>query len=226
MRTLCCAAALLICFGGLSEARAQNILANPTFEFCTGTDGQGQVHPGQTNLTGWSIAGGPVQWITGGPHYNGLSGQDGGNGWVDLTGANDYSKATISQSVTLNPGDIYEISVWLCQSSWYNRGNPASIRVKVDGFDQTYVYSIPQFGYGDSRFPDQWQNFTATFTAASSSAVFSVEGISADQYIGVDNLSLINKSAPSNPVPEPGPAALAAGSGMMFLAAAIRRRRA
>ncbi|MCW3052388.1 MAG: hypothetical protein JWN14_1558, partial [Chthonomonadales bacterium] len=94
------------------------------------------LNPGDTNMTGWTVAFGEITWQEVG--YPSTQVPSDGNRWLDLTGGHDATpEGGVQQNVTLVPGHLYTLGFDL----GYNINNPTSpdsVIASVAGVTQTF----------------------------------------------------------------------------------------
>ena len=197
-----------------TTANAANIVSNGSFESGTAPGSFSTFGTGSTDITGWTIAVGSVDYI--------------GSYWAASNGARSLDVAgnaagTISQSLTTVAGKRYAVSFDL----WANPDNgsyPRKLFANVGGGDLTFTSN----GGGSNAAPNwQSQSFSFVATGASTLLSFRADPISSAA-IGNPNFvafgpALDNVSAVA--VPEPAAWALMiAGFGLIGSVSRRRRR--
>jgi hypothetical protein len=217
---------VLIVFTAL-DARA-NLITNGSFETTVPAVPSGSFNlysPGNTTgVPGWTVVGpgvdiGVVNTLFA---QSGISfGSEDGNNWVDLTGFNANATEGVSQTIATNIGDSYTLTFWVgnVDSPATGFGVTSTVHVLAD------ATSLGSFTNSCTTCTttQQWQMFTATFTASSTSTTleFLNADPSNDNDNGLDNVSLVD-NGPAATAAEPSSIALLA-SGLFGLAALMRR---
>lgn len=196
---------MLLC---VNSAQA-NFVANPGFETFTASFdsfGGAQLPVGSTALTGWSIVGGEVVELKNINFWD-LTPSD-GNYFLDLTGYTNVGfPKGVSQTLTnLTAGQTYSFNMDLgirngaCGSS--DCTGPIQVSTSIGNTSQTFTHN--SFDSGNI-----WGTFGFDFTADNQSMTLTILGISGNQYIGLDKVSVA-------PVPLPA-AVWLFGSGLLTL---------
>jgi hypothetical protein len=180
---------------------------------------------GSPTLTDWSVVG------PSGTHVAIVSGtfsqamvsfpaQEGAQ-WLDLTGFNDNSTEGVAQSVATTVGNVYQLSYFVGNTTGGGGifGTTSTVNVLVNGaltFSDTNSTVSPTI--------QNWQQFTHSFTATTSSTTLSfLNGDPAlDNDNGLDNVVLTDLGPAQSTVPEPTSLALLA-SGLLGLGMFGRR---
>jgi Protein of unknown function (DUF642) len=213
---------VLLLAASSSIAHAQ-IITNGSFEQPTVPVGNFTNFPvGSTLITGWTVVNNSVSVVSGSFTQNGVTfpAQDGVQ-WLDLTGFNTNSNEGVSQNVTTTPGNQYQLSFWIGNTTGGGIfGTTSTVNVSITG--------VPSFSETNSTVSPTtqfWQQFTHTFvaTAATTTLTFTNGDPSTDNDNGLDNISLLNQG-PAGAVPEPTSAALVV-SGLLGLGLLTRRKR-
>jgi len=207
------AAALLAMLAGAARA---NLLANGSFEsgnFAPPGNATMSLPVGSTAITGWAVVGDVTSWIgTGNPW--GLSASDGAR-FLDLT---DYAPGVpfggVTQTIATQAGATYRLSFDLGSSTYW--GRVSAVQASAGG-------SSASFTGAASGGNDDWESFSMLFTAASGSTAVTLQGLTGQWYIGLDNVAVEWVGGPPAAVPEPAAVwLLVAGIGAM---AALRQPR-
>jgi hypothetical protein len=160
-----------------------------------GLAGITDLNPGDTNMTGWTVAYGEITWQQIG--YPSTQVPSIGTRWLDLTGGHDNTpEGGVLQTVSLLPGHSYTLGFDI----GYNTNNPTSpdsVIASVAGVTQTFS------NLGNGTGTNQWERFTLNFVPTSASNVISLQGSSVDgqTYIGLDNVTLVDNTPTATPEP-------------------------
>jgi Protein of unknown function (DUF642) len=192
-------AAVSALFAAAPMARA-NLLTNGDFE--TGvtppqTNGNQQTIPaGSTNITGWTATGGPgsdgIAWLANGNQF-GVSSESGVD-FLDLTGLRDTAPYFgVSQSIPTTIGQTYTLSFFIgVDNSNGLFTGPVGVSASAGATSQTFS-NINPTGTGNIWTPESL-NFTATGT----STAITLTGTQGNQYIGLDNVSVVATPEPAS----------------------------
>ncbi|HEY5290666.1 MAG TPA: DUF642 domain-containing protein [Caulobacteraceae bacterium] len=211
-RTLLAGAILALCFASAAHA---NLLTNGSFENGAFVDNTSQdtdnLALGSTAMTGWTVIGSEgLAWI-GPKNPFGLSAED-GSYFLDLT---DYQSggpfSGVSQTINTTAGDHYVLTFELGSSTTY--GLPDGVTASAGSTSGTFTSTQTT----SSNF---WQSETLGFTATGSTTLIDIVGASGANYIGLDNVSVVQTSG----VPEPASWSLML-FGFAILGAGLRLRR-
>jgi choice-of-anchor C domain-containing protein len=146
--------ASLAIFAAVSPASA-NLIINGSFETGSGDAGPGgfsTLNSPSTNITGWTVTDGSVDWI------NGYWQAQAGTHSVDMNGLG--ALGSIQQNFNVTNGGRYLVSFWLA-------GNPdgpppiKSVGVDLNNDFHTFTFDSTGKTHGDMG----WQQFSFTFTA-------------------------------------------------------------
>ncbi|MGD0260638.1 MAG: DUF642 domain-containing protein [Verrucomicrobiota bacterium] len=212
-RSFILAAALL----GVGLSSHANLLINGSFEqgnFVPTEQGSMLLGVGATDITGWTVENGGLAW-DGPTNPYGLTASD-GSYFLDLTGDHDnipYGGVVQSQTISTTIDAVYQLSFDLGSDSHYDT-TAVGVQVTAGSASETFTSSLPV-----NR--NQWQTFTFDFTATSANTSISLDGDASNyqEYIGLDNVSVVE-------VPEPGTLTLVAGPGLLVFAVWRRLRKA
>jgi choice-of-anchor C domain-containing protein len=192
-----------LCFSVPVEAAS--LIVNGSFE--DGVNGPvgswRTLQAGNTDLTGWNITGGSIDWI--GAYWQPHSGARS----VDLHG---NSAGTLAQSFATDVGQSYLVSFWMAGNP---DGVPTEKTARVTSGDAAESFSF-LLGPGITRQNMGWEQRSFTFTALASTSTLTFSSTSTGIFYGaaLDDVSV-------TAVPEPGVIGLLGVSLIAFL----RRRR-
>jgi hypothetical protein len=184
----------------LSGAAHANLLTNGSFEdttnFAPNSQDTDDLSKGSTDMTGWTITGTSpssyISWI-GPKNPFGLTASD-GSYFLDLTGYTyGGNGGGLTQTITTTPGAHYKLTFELGSSLYW--GLPDSITASAGGAS----HSFTDTNSGSNN--NYWQLETLDFTATGASTAISFVGGAAEDYIGLDDVSVVETSGPG--VPEP-----------------------
>ena len=154
--------------------------------------GDGIAEPsGSGAMPGWTVIGGTavgndgVAWLSNANSY-GLTAET-GNYFVSLAGYRDNAPYFgVSQTVATTVGQTYALTFYLGvdNSSVYYTG-PIGVSVTAGPVTQT-IENVSPTGTGN-----QWVAETVDFTATAASSTISIQGVQGGDYIGLDNVSLV-----------------------------------
>ncbi len=167
----------------ISQAESANLVTNGSFEsggYVTSTNDTMTLAIGSTDMDGWTVTEDLISWI--GPLNPWSLTANEGDFFLDLT---DFSTGSpfggVSQSITTEVGQSYELSFDLGSSSIW--GRPSAIEASAAGSSNIYTSSTVG-GLSD------WDRFSMIFTADSETTTISLTGTTGSQYIGLDNVSV------------------------------------
>jgi hypothetical protein len=200
-----------------------NLIKNGSFEkAASGSSpptGNGESLPdGSEAIAGWTVFGGlasdGVAWLANGDSY-GVSTRYGSD-FLDLTGYHDAKPYFgVEQTIKTVVGQTYDLTFHLGVdngSSLYS--GPISVTAAAGATSKDFTFG-PQ-GAGNV-----WKAFTLAFTATSTRTLISIQGLSGDQYIGLDAVSVV---AAPGPAPASTPVAFSSAmAGMASPAGAAGR---
>ncbi|HEX4740598.1 MAG TPA: DUF642 domain-containing protein [Caulobacteraceae bacterium] len=183
----------------LPGAAQANLLTNGSFEDTTNFVNQGNdtmdLSVGSTLMPGWTVVGSHyVSWIGPTNPFGLTASPSGGSYFLDLTGyiaGAPYSG--VSQTITTLPGAHYLLTFDLGSSKFW--GLPDGLTASAGSASQTFTDTNP----GANN--NYWQSESLAFTATGTSTVVSLVGASGYNYIGLDDVSVVETSGPG--VPEP-----------------------
>jgi hypothetical protein len=183
----------------LPGAAQANLLTNGSFEDTTNFVNQGNdtmdLSPGSTLMPGWTVAGSHyVSWIGPTNPFGLTASPSGGSYFLDLTGYIAGAPFSgVSQTITTLPGAHYLLAFDLGSSEFW--GLHDGLTASAGSASQTFTDSNP----GTTN--NYWQSESLAFTATGTSTLVSLIGASGHNYIGLDNVSVVETSGPG--VPEP-----------------------
>ena len=194
-----------------------DLITNGSFEagtFVNDGNGTMSLSPGATTITGWTVVTDKVAWIIGANPW-GLSAQE-GDRFLDLT---DYTTGApfggVTQDIATIAGQEYDLSFYLGSYTARWGGPPVSISATAGATNGTFTVST-------TSTQSTWTPFALHFTATSATTPITLTGAAGSQYIGLDNVSVVQAGGPT-PVPEPSSMILL-GSVAVGLCLAARRQ--
>jgi Protein of unknown function (DUF642) len=195
-------ACLLLAFSPMVTANAQNLVANPGFENPTLAPGTLLTVTTGNTLGAWTVVG-PSTLLAETTYAEAVNGilafnaQEGNNA-LDMTGAGNVGTAAgVTQSVPTMIGTLYNVSFYVGRAdgnSFY--ASPATVDLSIaSGARVSYTNSDATPGNVN------WKQFFTSFTATSTSTsiTFFNNTPSANNYAGLDNVSVTS----SVTAPEP-----------------------
>jgi hypothetical protein len=207
-----------------------NLIQNGGFE--EGTFGDGSVRvlsPGDTALSGWTIADNSLAWYAAGyepSSSNGImvSAHSGArainmcDGSVAVLCDGSVRPVSISQSFAILPSVEQQVSFWV--GNYSGNGGPVSIGVTIlDGTSNTILLSETATAPA-TDLDSAWQKFSYSFISDGRSDTIIFSEIGGDRYAGLDDVTV-------GGVPEPATWALAvlgfAGLGLVGMRRAAPR---
>jgi hypothetical protein len=203
-----------------SGAAHANLLTNGSFEDTTNFVNQGNdtmdLDVGSTLMPGWTVTGSHyVSWIGPTNPFNGLTASpSGGSYFLDLTGyiaGAPYSGVT--QTIATQAGATYLLTFDLGSSPFY--GVQDGVTASAASASETFTST------NDGTQNNLWQSESLSFKATGSSTAIIILGNSGDNYIGLDNVSVVETAAGT---PEPATWAMML-VGFFGMGAVIRGRR-
>ena len=183
---------------------ALNLVTNGSFEVGTAPGVYATVGTGDSNITGWSVSNGTVDYI--GSYWTAADGSRS----IDLAG-NSYG--TLSQAIHLVANQAYSLTFFLSANP-DNSEFPRTVQVGIDGLIQDFNFT------GSPNLSNMgWQQQTLNFVAGSTgSTLLSFTALNAGTFYGpaLDNVSL-------SAVPEPSTWAMML-LGLSMIGFGLRRR--
>lgn len=189
-----------------------NLVTNGSFELGTNPGSFTTVATGGSNITGWNVTSGSVDYI--GTYWQSAEGSRN----VDMSGS---SLGRLSQSFATIPGFLYEVS-------FAYSGNPDSptnglrkTDVNIRETDTSSLLATKQVTWdvpteGNTRSNMKWKTTSFTFTAVDSQSTIQFDSLATNSFgIAIDDVMVIET------VPEP---ATLAGLGVA-VAAFLRRKK-
>jgi len=193
-----------------------NLIRNGSFEkaaqgFSPPTGNGEALASGSKAIAGWTVFGGvsgdALAWLPNGNSYGGATSY--GSDFLDLTGYHDAKPYFgIEQTISTVVGTTYDLKFHLgVDNSSPLYSGPISVVAAAGSTSQDYTYDPKKAG-------NVWGKFTPEFTATSKKTLISLQGLSGDQYIGLDSVAV-------NPVADsPRPAGGVASSSVFVSAMA------
>lgn len=204
-----------------------NLLTNGSFDIPPAPAGSfNDYNPGDTGLTGWTIAGNPgtdVSTISTMTVFNGFSyvAEDGPNS-LDLTGdGSNNDTEGVAQTIATNIGDFYTLTFWIG-----NVDNPLNLQGAASTVDVS-ANGTPLGAFTNMctacTTTQSWQLFTTSFIATSNSTAlqFLNGDPLGDNSNGLDNVSVVDNGLG---IPEPA-TLVSVLTGLALFSASIRRCR-
>ncbi len=204
----------------LPGAAQANLLTNGSFEDTTNFVNQGSdtmdLSPGSTSMPGWTVAGSHyVSWIGPTNPFGLTASPSGGSYFLDLTGYIPGAPfSAVSQGITTLKGAHYLLTFDLGSSEYW--GLPDGLTASAGSASQTFTDTNP----GTNN--NYWESESLAFTATGTSTLVSLVGASGVNYIGLDNVSVVETSGPGVPEPTVWSVMLV---GMAGVGGALRSRR-
>ena len=208
--------ALSLTLLGFATSAHANLITNGSFEedsslFVGGSDATMVLGVGSTVLSGWTVTGQQIAWIGPGHPWGSLDASD-GDYFLDLTSYSPGGSGGVAQTVVNTVvGQTYEFS--------FDLGSSVTYGASTDIIASVSAGSLSQQFFTTATSGNQWDTFSMTFTADSTTTALNLTGIGTAHtryYIGLDNVVLKAVS-----VPEPQTILL---FGLSLLAFAARRK--
>jgi hypothetical protein len=169
-----------------------NLIKNGSFEKAakgsSPPTGNGEpVGAGESGIAGWTVFGGlsgdGVAWLPNGNTYGVTT--PFGSDFLDLTGYHDGQPYFgVEQTIKTVKGTRYDLTFHLGVDNSSNiYDGPISVTAAAGSTNQNFDYDPKKSG-------NQWGSFTLEFTATSSTTQISIQGLSGDQYIGLDQVAV------------------------------------
>ena len=192
------AVALMCACSIFGSAQAANLLTNGSFEDTTNFVNQGNdtmdLNVGSTSMPGWTVSGSHyVSWIGPTNPFNLTASPSGGSYFLDLTGYIAGAPFSgVTQTIATSAGASYLLTFDLGSSPQWGL---------QDGLTATAGSASAVFTSTNSGAQTNlWQAESLAFTASGSTTTISLIGNSGVNYIGLDNVSVVQTAAG---VPEP-----------------------
>jgi hypothetical protein len=191
-------------------ARA-DLVTNGSFENGSFVDNTGgntdNLADGSTAITGWTVVApsNTLAWV-GDPNPYGIT-TPYGTYSLDLTGYHDGAPFSgVTQTITTVINDKYSLTFYLGSASAW--GRPTGILASAGSTSGSYSSTLMD--------TNDWEKETLLFTATSTSTVISLTGNEGDQYIGLDNVSVVQVG--TTPLPSTWTMLIAGFLGLGFFA--------
>lgn len=185
-----------------ASAAHANLLVNGSFE-SGGFVNQGSdtMSPaaGSTVITGWTVVTDTTAWI-GAANPFGLTASD-GSFFLDLTNYQPGGPfAGVTQTIATTAGATYTLSFDLGGSTFW--GRPDALVASAAGTSATFTTGAPSATTPNN----DWYHETMQFVATSAQTAITLQGSAGNNYIGLDNVSVVLSADAPPPVagvPEP-----------------------
>jgi hypothetical protein len=176
-----------------------NLIRNGSFEkaakgFSPPTGNGEALASGSKAIAGWTVFGGVsgdgLAWL---PNGNGFGGSTPyGSDFLDLTGYHDAKPYFgIEQTISTAVGTTYDLTFHLgVDNNTPIYSGPISVAAAAGSTSQDFNYDPKKTG-------NVWGKFTLEFTATSTKTLISFQGLSGDQYIGLDSVAVVAADAPA-----------------------------
>ena len=167
----------------ISQTASASLIINGGFEsggYVQSSNDTMTLAVGSTAMDGWTVTEDLIAWI--GPVNPWSLTANEGDFFLDLT---DFSTGSpfggVSQNITTNVGQSYELSFDLGSSNRW--GRPSAIEASAAGSSNIFTSST----VGELS---DWDRVSMMFTADSETTTIFLTGITGSQYIGLDNVSV------------------------------------
>jgi hypothetical protein len=146
---------------------------------------------GSAAMPGWTVIGGTaagndgLAWLSNANSY-GLTAETGST-FVSLAGYHDNSPYFgVSQTIATTAGLTYALTFYLgVDNSSAHYTGPIGVAVTAGSVTQT-IENVSPTGSGN-----QWVEETVDFTATAAASTIAIQGVQGNQYIGLDNVSVV-----------------------------------
>jgi hypothetical protein len=204
--------ALALLLGGMGQASAAPVFANPSFE----VDSYCQFTP---VVTGW-VRGGSNTSFPGGMNNVCYGATPYGSQFVVLAGLDDGGPNYLAQTVSgFTVGDTYQLSFAL--SSEFSDGSIVHVSFDAGSSTPQQTFSAVPFP-GGIQYWYTWETKTMNFLATATAVTFHIDSVPDHYEAGVDNFQLALVGDGVGSVPEPASLALL-GIGLAGLGFSRRR---
>jgi uncharacterized repeat protein (TIGR01451 family) len=179
----------------------KNLIFNGSFENIDGTysqtvDGYMELYPGDTTIPGWTVTNDQLAWGSNTNVSNVMT--PSGSFYLDLTGDNDNgSFGGVTQTIATSPSQTYTLTLSLGANL-----DPVCICDGTKTVSVTAGGSSTLFTFTPTGTNNQWGTFSFDFVATNASTAITITGVSAGSgyaYLGLDNVSVVLKTASSLP---------------------------
>ena len=204
----------------MSPLAHAELITNGSFEdgeFVPNAQDLMSLSAGSTAIDGWYVTAAPIAWLGASNPWDVKAKAGNGEKFLDLTElVTGGPYGSLMQSISTVVGQEYVLSLDLGSSSSYNGSalrspRPTTLTVKAAGVEQNFKSFVAGTGVND------WESFSMNFTATSGTTFVELAGFNGWNYLGVDNVSVVE-------VPEPSSIALAC-CGLMGALLFVRKRR-
>lgn len=190
-----------------------NLVSNGSFELGTNPGSFTTVSTGGSNITGWNVTSGSVDYI--GTYWQAAEGSRS----IDMSG---NSLGRISQSFATIPGFLYEVSFAYSANPDSPNGGLRKTDVNIRETDTSSLLASTQVTWdvpteGNTRSNMKWKTASFTFTAVDNQSTIQFDSLATNSFgIAIDDVKVIET------VPEP---ATLAGLGAAALAFLRRKKK-
>jgi hypothetical protein len=203
----------ILILGIFSSPSSANLLTNGSFEDTTNfvNEGNDTYSPvvGSTAITGWTVFNNIVSWIGPTNPFGVTASPGGGNYFLDLSGYhNGDPSGGVQQTIATTIGASYLLTFYLGSDPAY--GIPDGLLATAGSASQSFATTGID--------PNNWEFEQLAFTATSSSTTISLLGNLGQNYVGLDDVSVVQTSVGSVPEPSTWAMMILGFAGVGFMA--------